>query len=267
MQLGNVLVQGVHSLLLLRVGLLQLLDVPGLTVPGLLEVLHPLQHRVKKGFVRQRLQREIAVGDHQLHPGRVMGQPLQSEIGVIAQKQDAVARQCQAVGGHAEQPVVRKAQVGDAAGQLTRVKPQSLRGGGQLKGRCHGTGQLVADIVGGGQGVPLGEAEARIKVEQRLQKGGGIGVHLALGVGRQIRLYLFFQVQAACRQPGTPLVREFELLFQVRNAAAQSRFRSFVVHSRILLSFYYSAAEPQKFNVSPHTACVPQSVCGGQGRT
>ena len=237
MQLGNALLQGRDGLLLGGGVLLQLLEVLLLPVLVLLEVLHTLQDGPEQRLVGQRFQREIPVGDHQLHPGGVVSQPFQPVVGVVAQKEGGVALQLQAVGRHAEDAVIREEQLRDAAGQLARVKAQGLRGHGQLKGGGDGPRQLIADVVRGSEGVPLREAEARIVIEQRLQEGGGIGVHLALGVGGAVAFHLFFQRQAAGSQTGDALVCAFELLFQVRNAAAQSRFRSFVHHYRGLLRF------------------------------
>ena len=60
---------------------------------------------------------------------------------------------------------------------------------------------------------------------------------LVLGMGRKVGLHFLFQPKAAFCQAGDALVRELELLFEVRDAGLQGsrRGRSFVVHNRILL--------------------------------
>ena len=170
MQLGDVLLQGVDGLLLVGRGLFQLVQMLLLTDAGLLEILHALQHCGEERVACQRLQREIAVAHAQLHPGGEAVHPFQHEVGVIVQEKDAVAVERYAVHRAAEDAVVRKDEIGDAAGQLARVEAEIDGGLGQLEGGRHHPVHLVVFVVRGFDGVPLGKAEAGIEVEQRLHQ-------------------------------------------------------------------------------------------------
>ena len=70
----------------------------------------------------------------------------------------------------AEDAVVRKDEIGDAAGQLARVEAEIDGGLGQLEGGRHHPVHLVVFVVRGFDGVPLGKAEAGIEVEQWLHQ-------------------------------------------------------------------------------------------------
>ena len=70
----------------------------------------------------------------------------------------------------AEDAVIRKDEIGDAAGQLARVEAEIDGGLRQLEGGRHHPVHLVVFVVRGFDGVPLGKAEAGIEVEQRLHQ-------------------------------------------------------------------------------------------------
>ena len=237
MQLGEILLQGLDGLLLVSRSLFQLVEVLLLADAGLLEILYALENGGEQWVVSQRLQREVAVAHAQLHPGGETVQTFQHEIRVVVEEQDAVAVERHTVHRAAEDAVIREDEISDAAGQFAGVETEIERGLRQLEGRCHHAVQLVVFVVRGLDGVFLGKAEPGVIVKQRLHQSRRVGLPLFLGVGSIEGLQLFFQLKAALGQPRSAFVCKFELLFKVRNAAAQSRFRSFVHHYRGLLQF------------------------------
>ena len=237
MQLGEILLQGLDGLLLVSRSLFQLVEVLLLTDAGLLEILYALENGGEQWVVSQRLQREVAVAHAQLHPSGETVQTIQHEIRVVVEEQDAVAVERHTVHRAAEDAVIREDEISDAAGQFAGVETEIERGLRQLEGRCHHAVQLVVFVVRGFNGVFLGKAEPGIIVKQRLHQSRRVGLPLFLGVGSIEGLQLLFQLEAALGQPRSAFVCKFELLFKVRNAAAQSRFRSFVHHYRGLLRF------------------------------
>ena len=252
MQQGYGLLLGGHSLF-------QLGDVLLFAVLILLQELDAFQQGAEERLVRQLFQRVVAVAHHQLHPGGVLAQALQPVVGVIAEEEGGVPLQIGAVGGLPDDAVVGEQELGHAAGQLARIEAELLGRHRQLKRSRHGPGQLVGGAVGGGQRILFGKAEACIVIEQRLQQGGRVGAHFPLGVGGGTGLHLLFQRKAPLGQPGNALVRELELLFEVRDSALQGRRggRSFVGHDWILLIIIYftSAGKTRKkISVLPHTA-------------
>ena len=237
MQLGEILLQGLDGLLLVSRSLFQLVEVLLLADAGLLEILYALENGGEQWVVSQRLQREVAVAHAQLHPCGETVQTIQHEIRVVVEEQDAVAVERHTIHRAAEDAVIREDEIGDAAGQFAGVETEIERGLRQLECCCHHAVQLVVFVVRGFDGVFLGKAEPGIIVKQRLHQSRRVGLPLFLGVGSIEGLQLFFQLEAALGQPRSAFVCKFELLFKVRNAAAQSRFRSFVHHYRGLLRF------------------------------
>ena len=237
MQLGEILLQGLDGLLLVSRSFFQLVEVLLLADAGLLEILYAFENGGEQWVVSQRLQREVAIAHAQLHPGGETVQTIQHEIRVVVEEQDAVAMERHTVHRAAEDAVIREDEIGDAARQFTGVETEIERGLRQLEGRCHHAVQLVVFVVWGLDGVFLRKAKPGIIVKQRLHQSRRVGLPLFLGVGSIEGLQLLFQLKAALGQPRSAFVCKFELLFKVRNAAAQSRFRSFVHHYRGLLQF------------------------------
>ena len=138
-----------------------------------------------------------------------------------------------------EHPVVRKADLCQAAGQLAGVQPEPDRSRRQLE---HGGDKVVQKIhvaVFRAQDLLFREAEARVVIDHWLQQGRRIRLLLVGGMGGKVGLYLLLQAQAAGGQPGVALVCQPELLFQIVDPALQGRgvLRSCIVHNRILLIF------------------------------
>ena len=177
------------------------------------------------------------IGHRELQPGGKGHAAFHGQVRVHIQKQQAVVLQTDAVGGPQLQPVIRDAQVGDAAGQLAGVQPQGPGIGGQGEHGRHLVGQLVVGVFGRGQAFPRGKAGAGVIEQLRQGQGSGFGLAAVLCQRSLVGQDLLLQFQAPLGQPGHPLVGKLELLLQVGGTAAGRRkgLGNIVVHGRILL--------------------------------
>ena len=169
--------------------------------------------------------------------GAKAGGAMQRKVRVHIQKQQAVLLQHKAVDRLKADALVRNSKVGDAAGQLAGIQPDSAGVLRQNKGDRHLMGQLVVGVLGCDQAFPGRKAAAGVVEQLRQGEGKVIRLRAVLGKLGLADQQLLLQLQTPLCQLGNTLVREPELLLQLCNMRLQgSRGRGeFMVHNGILL--------------------------------
>ena len=157
-------------------------------------------------------QRVVVIVHRKLHAGTKAGGAVQRKVGVYVQKQQAVLLQQKAVDRLKADALVRDGKVGDAAGQLAGIQPDGAGVLRQNKGDRHLMGQLVVDVLGGGQAFPGRKAAAGVVKQLRQGEGDVLGLGAVLGKLGLAGQQLLLQFQTPLRQLGNTLVRKFELL-------------------------------------------------------
>ena len=162
---------------------------------------------------------------------------MQRKVRVHIQKQQAVLLQHKAVDRLKADALVRNGKVGDAAGQLAGIQPDSAGVLRQNKGDRHLMGQLVVGVLGCDQAFPGRKAAAGVVEQLRQGEFKVIRLRAVLGKLGLADQQLLLQLQTPLCQLGNTFVREPELLLQLCNMRLQgSRGRGeFMVHNGILL--------------------------------